>query len=115
MKNFWVQVLINVSSSLIVGGLSLAFSDKFPLSVLILLLSIVIVIFLFGVYIAVINICSKNPLRKILKPGMPVTVMPNYEQVYYDGVVALKPNFIRYKRNNGSYGIAHFKSVIIYV
>ena len=69
----------------------------------------------FGIYVLVVNLCSKNKIAKLLPKGAIVGIEPDYEKVRYDGIPLLRPDHIKFIRKVGTMGTIHHSSVIIFV
>ncbi|MBR1922151.1 MAG: hypothetical protein IJ838_00155 [Paludibacteraceae bacterium] len=116
MKDFVIAFLSSVASSIVLGIIAYVVSIiGEPMAIWIGLAFIAMCSLVFGTYILVVNLRSKNKIAKLLPKGAVVGIEPDYEKVRYDGIPLLRPDYIKFIRKDGTKGIIHHSSVIIFV
>ena len=66
------------------------------------------------IYLLVVNLKSKNNIRKVLRKGVVIGIESSHERVKYDGISVWRPNMINYIKSDGTKGSAHYSDVIVY-
>lgn len=112
MKNFVVSVVASLVASVVFLVFSLLSS---VLGWTFLFAVLCGVLLLFAIYLIIANKCSTNPLRKLNLKGHRIGIKDRDEQVFFNGISLLRPNYIRFQRDNGSSGYVHYSKVIVFV
>ena len=112
MKNFVLSVAASLVASVVFFLFTLLSSVK---SVVILFSVLCGITLIFLIYLIIVNKQSKNPLMRLKLAGRRVRIIGRDDQVVFLGVSLLRPNYIKFKNDDGSIGHTHYSNVVIFV